>query len=121
MTERNSLTVNVFIKKEDDIWMGHCLELDLVATGSTPTEVKKDMEDLIITQVAYAFSNDNLDHLYRPAPAEVWEEFYKCRQRDEDRLMIESENREESGKFRSFVPPWVIANICQMESSSCHA
>lgn len=121
MVEHNSLTVNVFIKKEGDLWVGHCLELDLVATGSTPAEVKKDMEDLIVAQVAYAFSNDNLDHLFRPAPAEVWEEFYKCKQRAEDRLTIEPENREESGGGRRFVPPWVIANICQLESSSCHA
>ncbi|MFP4668703.1 MAG: hypothetical protein ACLFMN_07895 [Desulfobacterales bacterium] len=121
MVEQNSLTVNVFIKKEEELWVGHCMELDIVATGSTPAEVKKDMEDLIVTQVAYAFSNDNLDHLFRPAPAEVWEEFYKCRQRVEDKLTIESDSPGERRKGRSFVPPWVIANICQLESSSCHA
>lgn len=122
MVQHNSLTVNVFIKKEDDLWVGHCLELDIVATGSTPAEVKKDMEDLIITQVAHAFNNDNLDHLFRPAPAEVWEEFYKCRQRAEDKpITIESGNRGKTKGFGSFVPPWVIANICQLESPSCHA
>lgn len=118
MLENSSLTVNVFIKKEGDLWVGHCLELDLVATGASPTEVKKDLEDLIVTQIEFAFRNDNLDHLFRPAPAEIWREFYKCKQSTEDKLVIKSGSK---AGLRSFVPPWVIANICQPEKSTCHA
>ena len=70
-----SMIFSVLVKKEGDMWVAHCLELDIVTTARSLDAVKADMNDLIAAQVDYAFCNDNLENLYRPAPPEVWKKF----------------------------------------------
>ncbi|MBI3793677.1 MAG: hypothetical protein HY280_02985 [Nitrospinae bacterium] len=102
----NNLTFNVFFKKTDNVWTGHCLELDIVVESKNLSEVKKDMSQLIMAQVDYAFSNDNLDNLYHPAPPEVWAEFWKCKEIHERKVKIHSVF---AGSGR-FVPSSLITN-----------
>lgn len=109
---------NVLIKKETDIYVAHCLELDIVTTSKYFEQVKSDMADLIKAQVNYAFSNDNLDCLYRPAPSEVWEEFYACKKQIEKKINIKSVF---SRTAQQFVPPWIITRTCTSFGQSCHA
>jgi hypoxanthine phosphoribosyltransferase len=108
---------NILIKKVDKEFIAHCLELDIVATGKTLIRVKKDITDLILTQVDYAFSNDNLGHLYRPAPADIWQEFYACKNQSEERINVKSSFRGE--KAGMFIPPWIIARTCKA-ADPCH-
>ena len=108
-----SMVVNILAKKEGDIWVGHCLELDIVATAESIDRLRRDMADLIIAQIDYAFRHNNLDHLFRPAPAEVWAEFYRCRRQEEERITVESDSDAEA-----FVPPWIIAKTCFQENPS---
>jgi len=61
----------------DEKFIAHCLELDIVTSAPTLDQVQKDIGDLILVQVSFAYENDNLDHLFKPAPKEVWEEFFK--------------------------------------------
>jgi len=100
-----SITFNILAKKEDNLWIAHCLELDIVATSKTLKVLKKEIVDLIITQINYAFSNNNLKNLYHPAPAEVWKEFYACKESVERKIKLRSEFED-----NSFVPPWITAN-----------
>ena len=102
-----SMTFNIMAKKHNGMWIAHCLELDIVATAKTLASIKKEIVDLIITQVDYAFSNDNLENLYHPAPPKVWKDFYACKKSIEKKIKMKSEFQ---GK--SFVPPWIIANTC---------
>ncbi len=117
-SESTSMIFNCLVKKEDDIFIGHCLELDIVTTASTLTAVKKDLNDLIMVQVDYAFSNDNLDNLYRPAPAEVWELFYACKTQTEKRIRLQSAFQKKKS-VKAFVPPWIIAKTC-LAKDFCH-
>jgi hypothetical protein len=110
-----SMVFNVLARRKGDMWIAHCLELDVVTTAESVENLKKDMEDLILAQVDYAFSNDNLDNLYHPAPPEVWKSFYKCKDHTEDRIPIKSSFR--SGK-KTFVPPWIIAKTCFAQKTS---
>lgn len=105
--QRGLMTFNILAKKEEDLWIAHCLELDIVSTAKTLRTVKKEILDLIITQIDYAFSNDNLENLYHPAPAEIWKEFYACKESIEKKIRMKSEFKD-----KSFVPPWIIANTC---------
>ena len=107
----NGMSVNILIKKEDGIFVAHCLELDIVATGETFIEANKDIVALICAQIDYAFGNDNLENLYHPAPKEVWSEFYKCRERTERRHLIDATFTEKDNG-RNFVPPWIITKTC---------
>jgi hypothetical protein len=115
----NSMIFNLLAKKEKDLWIGHCLELDIVATADSLEVLKKDLTDLIIVQVDYAFSNNNLENLYHPAPSEVWEEFFKCRPETEEEIEVHSEFQDDR-PLKSFVPPWIIAKTC-LYGESCIA
>jgi len=106
-----AMTVNVLIKKEDDVYIAHCLELDIVTTGNTSAQVEKDIVALINAQVSYAFSNNNLENLYHPAPPEVWKEFFACKEQKEKRHRIKPPNNKDKA-LKSFIPPWIITNTC---------
>jgi predicted RNase H-like HicB family nuclease len=80
-SRENSMVFNILIRKEDKIFVAHCLELDIVAARDTLDEAEKEIFDLVSAQVGYAFRNNNLDNLYHPAPPEVWREFYACKER----------------------------------------
>jgi predicted RNase H-like HicB family nuclease len=117
-TSSGAVTFSILIKKTEEYgYVAHCLELDLVATADTPEAVKADIFDVIVAQVRYAFANDNLEYLYHPAPAEVWKEFYECRDQQIERHPV-SKN-EEDEKLEKFVPPWIIANTCH-SMETCH-
>ena len=74
---KSTMLFNVLIKKIDDKFLAHCLELDIVTTAKTLNQVRQDIIDLIKAQVSFAYENDNLAHLFKPAPKEVWEEYFR--------------------------------------------
>jgi hypothetical protein len=114
-----AMTVNVLLKRDQDLCIAHCLELDLVTTGSTYSDAQKDMVDCIIAQVRYAFENDNLEYLFHPAPPEVWAEFFSCKEQVESRhrMPVKAKNKL---PLKSFVPPWIITRMCRL-GDACHA
>jgi hypothetical protein len=114
----SGMIFNVLIKEVDHEYIAHCLELDIVSTSKKLDQVKNDIIDLIITQVDYAFSNENLEFLYHPAPAGVWQEFYTCKKQIEKKINIQSAFSELSHRF---VPPWIIARTCISLKQSCYA
>lgn len=119
-TDRDlAMTVNVLLKEEEGLYVAHCLELDLVTTGSSYADAQKDMVDCIIAQVHYAFENDNLDYLFHSAPPEVWAEFFSCKEQVESRHRIPVKSKGET-PHKSFVPPWIITRMCRL-SGECHA
>ncbi len=103
--KKTALNFNILIEKEEDLFIAHCLELDIVATAETMDQVKKDIIDLMAAQVEYAFSNDNLENLYHPAPPEIWKEFFDCEKQEQNRRKIKSEPP-------SFAPPEITASTC---------
>ena len=115
-TKGSGMTFNVLVSKEERVYVAHCLELDIVTTGTRIKDVKKEMGELIVAQVDYAFSNDNLENLFRPAPANVWKIFYSCKEQTEKRIKLESAFKNE---INEFVPPWIIAKTCTTDKL-CH-
>ena len=111
-SEENGMIFNILITFEEDLCIAHCLELDIVATGRTINQTQKDIIALICAQVDYAFSNDNLENLYHPAPKDVWRIFYTCKEQMSKRHKVDATFAEGNGG-KSFVPPWIIANTCQ--------
>lgn len=111
------MVFNVLVKQEDDLFVAHCLELDVVTASKRRGKVLSDIKDLIIAQVDYAFSNNNLDYLYRSAPPEVWKEFYDCKKLIEEETVRELFQTKTRGPF---LPPWIVARMCEL-SKPCHA
>ena len=110
-----SFTVNVLTKKEDGMFTAHCLELDIVAVSDTLENVQKEIVSLICAQIDYAFSNDNLENLYHPAPPEAWQELYKCKEQIERKYAIRSDKTFEK------VPPWLITKTCNSNKNIHYA
>lgn len=61
---------------EEDIWVGRCLEMNLVVTAPTFEEAQSDLHDVIETQVDYCMVNENMEHMFHSAPQEEWDKFY---------------------------------------------
>ncbi len=110
-----SINANILTKKEGNIFVAHCLEFDIVATGDTADQAQRECVSLICAQIEYAFAHDNLDNLYHSAPAEVWAELFTCKAQEEKRYKIEKRLHDSSEK--TFLPPWLIAKTCH----TCHA
>ncbi len=85
MAKEEPFVFKVLIKREDDEWVAHCLELDLIAVSDDPDQVEKDIIDIIVAQVRDCIANDNLDHLYRAASVSVWKEYFASTGRREMR------------------------------------
>jgi len=114
-----SFTTNILTKKEDGMFLAHCLELDIVAVAPTLKKAKSEIVALICAQIEYAFSNDNLDHLYHPAPPELWQEFYRCKEQVETKHAIRKEFPDKLG-IEKLIPPWLITKTCE-SNNLCYA
>ncbi|MHB8202660.1 MAG: hypothetical protein ACYDHG_03020 [Desulfomonilaceae bacterium] len=77
----------ILINEQEDLWVAHCLELDLVAASPTKEEFEKDIIDICLEQVRYSIVNDDMENLF-VAPQEVWDEFNACKRKAKPRLQV---------------------------------
>lgn len=76
-----SVKLNVLLYEEDGEWIAHCLQMDIVTSSVNQSVVIEEILDLIQAQVEYAIDNNNMDNIFKSAPAEDWERlahFQKC-------------------------------------------
>jgi hypothetical protein len=66
------------VYQEGALWFAHCLELDIVAEGATPQEAVSNVLDLCDLQIASAVENNDLESIFRPAPAQYWSLFFQA-------------------------------------------
>jgi predicted RNase H-like HicB family nuclease len=65
-------SVHVILYREDDYYIAHCLEFDLIAQGDDPGEAFKNLLDAIDLQAVYALESGDPGILFNPAPVEYW-------------------------------------------------
>jgi len=70
------LQLDILLYPDDGGFLAHCLQLDLVEWGETLDEAHCALLDVVRAHVESVIENDNLDHLFHPAPAEVWKRFF---------------------------------------------
>ena len=75
MGQKAEIRLDILIKRVDDYYQAHCLQFDIVATSDSLGEVRKDIIDLCRAHIEYAYEYDNLEHLFSPAPKEVWADY----------------------------------------------
>ncbi len=92
-----SLTVHVLFYREEDHYVAHCLEFDLVAQGDSIKDSYKNLLDAIELQTEYALETDNLENLINPAPPEYW------------RMLVKAES--ETEMFAGMKLPEIVSNI----------
>jgi len=78
LTEKmKSLMVHVIIYQEEDYYVAHCLEFDLVAQGNSREESFQNLLDAVELQTQYALETGNPENLIQPAPPEFWRMLFK--------------------------------------------
>jgi len=65
--------------REGTAWIAHCLELDIVAEGTSADAAMNDVLDLCAFQINTAVANNDLESIFRPAPARYWSLFFSGR------------------------------------------
>jgi len=60
---------------EQDAWLAHCLEMDLMGFGPTVQAAVEELLGAIKTQIAHA---GEVDQVFFPAPEHVWQLVSEC-------------------------------------------
>jgi hypothetical protein len=71
------LSLRAVIFPEEREWVAHCRDLDLVETGATPEAAMDALAAAVSTQLWYARSHDNVEHLFQPAPQDAWRRLWR--------------------------------------------
>jgi len=69
------IPLRVVFYKEDGDWIAHCLECDLIGHGATREAALECLTEAIVLQLEFSIEQDNIDNLFRPAPAEFFAKF----------------------------------------------
>ena len=80
-TKDPKLDLRGVVYREGGDWIAHCLELDIVAEGKNADAAMKDLLDLCAFQIDTAIEHNDLESIFRPAPAKYWNLFYSARQK----------------------------------------
>ena len=69
--------LHILIKTFPRGFSAYCLELDLCEEAPTLAGVREQIRNVIIAHITFAIENDNLTHLFHPAPESVWTEYFE--------------------------------------------
>lgn len=71
-------TLNLFMYREKNKYIGVCLDLDIVLENSTPQELKEELIDAVQNYVETVIENKLSESLLnKPAPQKYWNKFHK--------------------------------------------
>ena len=65
------LILRALIYRDDDWWVAHCLETDVVAEGNTPTQAFANLQSLTDLQIRTAMEDGDLQSIFRQAPPDI--------------------------------------------------
>jgi len=65
------------VYREGKYWFAHCLDMDVVAEGTTPTDALASLLRLMAFQIEET-DEAEFRSLFRPAPPEFWELFWRA-------------------------------------------
>lgn len=76
-----SINLSAVVYQENGTWLGHCLELDIVAEGTDADDALDALVSLCDFQIKVALDEGDLESVFRPAPPETWRMFSAARRR----------------------------------------
>ena len=104
--DRWSFVFSILLRKQEDLWIAHCLELDLVAAAPSMQDAETDLLSIIDEQVQYCVTNNNMENLFHDAPKEVWDEYRECKKKTRPRRI------EFAPAFKQASPISFVTNNC---------
>lgn len=78
--------LDILCYKEEDYFVAHCLQMDLVTTANTVDDAFVEMKELIMTQIEFAAENNNMENIFKPAPREIWRRLVKAKPVNDDQI-----------------------------------
>lgn len=79
--ERLSIPLSGVAYADGDLWIAHCLQLDVAAEGKTAEEAIDNVIELIGFHVQTAMEVGDIQSIFRPAPPEIWKMFWLAEDR----------------------------------------
>ena len=74
----NGIDLRILLYKENNDYVAHCLEFDVVHTSTESIKAASDeLHSLLKEYMLFALKNDMIDTLYNPAPSEYWIMYHK--------------------------------------------
>ena len=70
-----NLEIRVVCYREDDLWVAHCLEFDVLGSGETKKDALNGLSEAILLQLEHSVLHDNPRNLFRPADSETFHRF----------------------------------------------
>jgi hypothetical protein len=116
---RPEIRLDVLIKKEENYYLAHCLQFDILVTDDTLEGVKQAILDTCIAHIRYSIENNNLDYLFSLAPQEVWTQ-YLVLAKDPHCIAEMKTISPPPGKAETIpaVPPFIIQEVLCNERAS---
>ncbi|MBN1343194.1 MAG: hypothetical protein JXQ73_10965 [Phycisphaerae bacterium] len=74
---------------DPDVWLAHCIEMDLIGAGDTVQEALEDLLGAIAGQIRNATT---AKQVFFPAPQETWDVIPLCRRLPDELLLRATEN-----------------------------
>jgi len=75
-SEKFKLTLHIIINPKDDgLFVAHCLDFDLITTGSTEAEVSAKMKTVLLDHIRYALKNSL--NPFQSAPQKHWKDWWE--------------------------------------------
>lgn len=73
-----SIDLRAVLYPQRNVWIAHCLEMDLVAEGPSADQALLDLLDLCAYQIEFALEHGDLKSIFRPAPEETWVMYWRA-------------------------------------------
>lgn len=70
-----SFCVRVVLYREEEMWIAHCLEFDVIGSGETQSKAVSDLTTAMQIQIEQSIKHNNVRNLFRPADSGVYAMF----------------------------------------------
>jgi predicted RNase H-like HicB family nuclease len=69
--------------EQEDVFIAHCLQFDIITEGNTIAEAKEMIADAIFEYITFALENNLTKFLFKPASQEYWQKllYGHCKKR----------------------------------------
>lgn len=106
MASANTPTVqfDIVLYRRGPYWVGHCLQLDVLTSGTDPRAVEEDALRICVAQIQYAYQNDLLEDVLRPPNPHISRMILMGLNGDGLELRMKTEVIEHNTRMRVFVP-----------------
>ena len=69
------LGFRLVVYREGEIWLAHCLELDIVGEGASAEEAVETAMEVCAMQIESTMECGDIESIFRAAPPEIWKMF----------------------------------------------